>query len=127
MGVLFLDELTELRRDSIEACTSPSRMGAWSNGSPAWTTPARSGCGSSAGRGRPPRTLADRHGARRTRQRHRLPRVGVVFLADLDEIDRPRESRLVGIRITTVDVQAPRGIEPALDVGPRAGSAFPRR
>ena len=64
-----------------------------------------------------PRTLADRHGTRRPWQRHRLPGVGVVLLADLNHVDRPRESRLVGVRrVATDDEHAPRGIEPALGV-----------
>jgi hypothetical protein len=40
-----------------------------------------------------------------------------VLLADLDAVDGPGESRLIGVRrIATVDEHAPRGIEPALDV-----------
>jgi hypothetical protein len=51
------------------------------------------------------------------RQRHRPPGVGVVLLADLDQVDGPRKSRLVGVgRIATGDEHAPSGIEPALDV-----------
>jgi hypothetical protein len=46
----------------------------------------------------PSRTLADGHGTRRARQRHRPPRVGVVLLADLDQVDGPRESRMVRVR-----------------------------
>jgi hypothetical protein len=43
--------------------------------------------------------------------------VGVVLLADLDHVDGPRESRLVGVRwVATADEHAARGIEPALDV-----------
>jgi hypothetical protein len=41
----------------------------------------------------------------------------VVFFADLDQVDGPRESRLVGVRrVATADEHAPRGIEPALVV-----------
>jgi hypothetical protein len=51
------------------------------------------------------------------RQRHRPPGVWVVLLADLDHVDGPRESRLVGVRrVTTVDEHATCGIHPALDV-----------
>jgi hypothetical protein len=40
-----------------------------------------------------------------------------VLLADLDHVDGPRKSRLVGVRwVATGDEHAPRGIEPALDV-----------
>jgi hypothetical protein len=40
-----------------------------------------------------------------------------VLLADLDQVDGPGESRLVGIRrVARADKHAPRGIEPALDV-----------
>jgi hypothetical protein len=40
-----------------------------------------------------------------------------VLLADLDQVDGPRESRLVGVRrVTRGDEYAPRGIQPALDV-----------
>ena len=43
--------------------------------------------------------------------------VGVVLVADLDDVDGPRESRLVGVRrVATADDHAPRGIDPALDV-----------
>ena len=64
-----------------------------------------------------PGTFADRHRTGRPRQRHRPPGVGVVLLADLDHVDGPRESRLVGVRwVATDDEHAPRGIEPALDV-----------
>ena len=67
--------------------------------------------------GLPPRTFADRHGTGRTRERHRSPRVGIVLLTDLDQVDRSRESRLVRVRwIATADEHAPRGIEPALDL-----------
>jgi hypothetical protein len=70
-----------------------------------------------ASRHSPPRTLADRYGTGRTRQRHRLPGIGVVFLADQHHVDRSRESRLFGIRrIAAGDEDAPRGIEPALGV-----------
>jgi hypothetical protein len=45
----------------------------------------------------------------------RLPGVGVVLLADLDEVDGPREPGLVGVRrIAADDGHAPRGIHPAL-------------
>jgi hypothetical protein len=65
----------------------------------------------------PPRTLADRHGTGRPRQRHRPPGVGVVLLADLNQVDGPRESRLVGVRwVAKCDEHAPFGIEPALNV-----------
>jgi hypothetical protein len=41
-----------------------------------------------------------------------------VLLADLDEVDGPRESRLIGVRwVAAGDVHAPRGIHPALAVG----------
>jgi hypothetical protein len=41
----------------------------------------------------------------------------VVLLADLDQVDGPRESRLVGVRrVTATDEHAPFGIEPALEV-----------
>ena len=64
-----------------------------------------------------PWTLADRHGAGRAGQRRRLPGVGVMFLADLDHVDGPQESRLVGVRwIAADDEHAPRGIHPALNV-----------
>jgi hypothetical protein len=46
--VLFLDEFTEFRGDAVEACASRSRTCACSSGSPACTTPARSGSSSSA-------------------------------------------------------------------------------
>ena len=40
-----------------------------------------------------------------------------VLLADLDQIDHPRESRLVGVRrVATGDEHVPAGIEPALNV-----------
>ena len=40
-----------------------------------------------------------------------------MLLADLDHVDRPGESRLVGVRrVPTDDEHAPRGIGPALDV-----------
>jgi hypothetical protein len=48
--------------------------------------------------------------------------VGVVLLADLDHVDGPLGSRLVGVRwVATADEHAPRGIEPALDVLHRRG------
>ena len=41
-----------------------------------------------------------------------------MLLADLDQVDGPRESGLVRVRrVATGDEHAPRGIEPALDVG----------
>jgi hypothetical protein len=48
-----------------------------------------------------------------------------VLHADLDHVDGPRESRLVGVRwVARGDEHAPRGIEPALDlVVDCAGSA----
>jgi hypothetical protein len=46
-----------------------------------------------------------------------MSREGVMLLADLDRVDGPRESRLVGVRrVTTANDHTPRGIEPALDV-----------
>jgi hypothetical protein len=40
-----------------------------------------------------------------------------VLLADLDHVDGPRKSRLVGVRwVAAADGHAPRGIEPALGV-----------
>jgi len=40
-----------------------------------------------------------------------------VLLADLDQVDGSRESRLVGVRrVTGGDEYAPRGVEPALGV-----------
>jgi hypothetical protein len=40
-----------------------------------------------------------------------------MLFADLDRVDRPRESRLVRVRrVTTADEHAARGIHPALDV-----------
>jgi hypothetical protein len=40
-----------------------------------------------------------------------------MLLAYLDQVDGPRESRLVGVRwVATDDEHAPRGIEPALGV-----------
>ena len=45
------------------------------------------------------------------------PRIGVVLLADLDHVDGPGESRLVGVRrVATDDEHPPRGVEPALGV-----------
>ena len=39
-----------------------------------------------------------------------------MLLADLDQVDRPRESRLVEVRrVAGGDGHAPHGIEPALD------------
>jgi hypothetical protein len=59
--------------------------------------------------GLPPRTFADGHGTGRARQRHRPPRIGVVLLADLDQVDRPRESCLVRVRrVATGDDHARR-------------------
>jgi len=44
-------------------------------------------------------------------------KVGVVLLTDHDHIDRPRESRLVGVRwVAAADKHPPRGIGPALKV-----------
>jgi hypothetical protein len=49
--------------------------------------------------------------------RHRPPGVGVVLLADLDQANRPRESRLVGVRrVAAADENTPLGVEPALGV-----------
>jgi hypothetical protein len=40
-----------------------------------------------------------------------------MLLADLDQVDRPREARLVGVRrVAADDEHAPHGIESALDV-----------
>ena len=40
-----------------------------------------------------------------------------MLLADLDQVDGPREPRLVGVRgVATADEHAPRCIEPALGV-----------
>ena len=40
-----------------------------------------------------------------------------MLFADLDHVDGPRESRLVGVRrVAAADGHAPFGIEPALDV-----------
>jgi hypothetical protein len=53
----------------------------------------------------------------RARQWHRPPGVGVVFLADLDQVDGPGEPRLIGVRrVAAGDEHAPLGIKPALDV-----------
>lgn len=65
----------------------------------------------------PSRAFAYWHGTGRARDRPRPAGVGVVLLADLDEVDGPRESRLVGVRwVATGYDHAPGGIEPALDV-----------
>jgi hypothetical protein len=46
-------------------------------------------------------TVADWHGTGRPRQRLRPPGIGLVLLADLDEVDRPGESRLIRWIATT--------------------------
>jgi hypothetical protein len=70
--------------------------------------------------GSSPRTLADRYGTRRAWQWHRLARVGVVLLADLDQVDGPRESRLVGVRRVRADDEHAPGV-PVSGLGDAAG------
>jgi hypothetical protein len=54
-----------------------------------------------------PGALADRNGIGRARQRHRPPGIGVVLLANLHHVDRPRESRLVGVRRVAPELSDP--------------------
>jgi len=82
--------------------------------------PARGSTEAEATRSRVTGTASDARRSERNREGEAAAssaKVGVVLLTDHDHIDRPRESRLVGVRwVAAADKHPPRGIGPALKV-----------